>query len=121
MKNKLDELTIADQLDLDALFATYVRFRDADIRCGGLALACSVLDALDPPQRQWNGVHGMPTRRAQCDELYKGMTLTAWLEQVLSLRADRLRAQHRRELDAEAHAQVQAAEEAARTAAAGHG
>jgi hypothetical protein len=61
----------------------------------------------------------MPRSPAQVAELYGGMSFGIWVDQVIARRTAAIRARHVEELRADAHAEVQAAEQAARTAAGG--
>jgi hypothetical protein len=117
LKNKLDRIAMADKLDLNALFTAYVEVRDADARAGALNVHSSMLNTLEPPERNHIGVQPMP-HGAQVAELYKGLAFTAFLDHILAQRADRIRAQHRAELEAHAHKEIRAAEQAARDHAA---
>jgi hypothetical protein len=120
---KIIELAAADELDENVLLKGWIDMRDQDARCGALNVHSSMLDSLDPPQpNPRTGAYAMPAGRAACDELYtprNGWTFTSFVDRVLAQRADRIRAQHLEHLRAEAHAESQAAEQAARTAAAG--
>jgi hypothetical protein len=118
LKTKLDELALADKLDLNALFAAFVQLRDEDSRCGALNTHASMLNTLEPPERNHIGVQQMP-RGAQVAELYKGLSFAGFVDQVIARRADAIRGRHIDQLRGEAHKQVQAAEQAARTAAGG--
>jgi hypothetical protein len=118
LKTKLDQLAAADRLDLDKLFVAFVELRDDDARCGALNLHSSMLNSLEPPERNHIGVQPMP-RGAQVAELYKGMSFAGFIDQIVARRADAIRAQHTEQLRAQAHSDVQAAEQSARTAAAG--
>jgi hypothetical protein len=118
LKTKLDELAMADKLDLDKLFAAFIALRDDDARCGALNTHSSMLNTLEPPERNHIGVQPMP-RGAQVAELYKGLSFAGFVDQLVARRADAIRARHVEELRAQAHTQVQAAEQAARTAAGG--
>jgi hypothetical protein len=123
LKNRLDELAVSDDLDLNSLFKAWVDMRDTDAEAGALNQHSSMLDALQPPQPDpRTGAYAMPAGRAAVDELYgskNGWQFGAFVDLVLAQRADRIRAQHIAELRAEAHAEIQAAEQTARTAAAG--
>ncbi|MGO8937372.1 MAG: hypothetical protein ACLQLO_09645 [Mycobacterium sp.] len=121
LMNKVNQVAMADQIDLNLLFKSWVEMRDCDAQAGALNVHSSMLDSLDPPQKQWNGAHPMPAARAAVNELYtprNGWTFTSFVDRVLAQRADRIRAQHRAELEAQAHDEIQAAEQSARTAAA---
>lgn len=123
LKNRVDELATADKLDLNVLFKAWLEMRDFDAKAGALNQHSSMLDTLQPPQRQWNGAHPMPGRAA-VDELYtsrNGWTFTSFVDRVLAQRADRIRAHHVEELRAQSHKEVSAAEQQARDAAAAGG
>jgi hypothetical protein len=123
LHTKLTEMAAADDLELNGLFKAWVEMRDADAKAGALNQHSSMLDTLQPPQRQWNGAHPMPGRAA-VDELYtprNGWTFASFVDRVLAQRADRQRAKHVEELRAEAHKEVSAAEQQARDAAAAAG
>jgi hypothetical protein len=117
LKTKLDELATADKLDLNQLFAAFVKLSDADSRAGGLAVHASMLQTLEPEPRNHIGVQPMP-RGAQVAELYKGMSFGVFLDQLIGRRRDAIRAQHRAELETLAHKEISAAEQSARAAAA---
>lgn len=117
LKNKLDRIAMADKLDLNQLFTAFVELRDADARAGALNVHSSMLNTLEPQERNHIGVQPMP-RGAQVAELYKGLAFTAFIGHILAQRADRIRAQHRVELEAAAHREVRGAEQRAREAAA---
>jgi hypothetical protein len=122
LQTKLTEMAVAED-GLNALFKAWVEMRDADAKAGALNVHCSMLDTLQPPQRQWNGAYPMPSRAA-VDELYtprNGWTFSAFVDRVLAQRADRIRAHHVEELRAQSHKEVSAAEQQARDAAAAGG
>jgi hypothetical protein len=118
LKTKLDQLAAADKLDLNALFAAFVELADDDARCGALNTHASMLNTLEPPERNHIGVQQMP-RGAHVAELYKGLTFAGFVDQVITRRGDAIRGRHTDELRVVAHKEVSAAEQAARTAAAG--
>jgi hypothetical protein len=120
LKNKLDEIAMSDQLDIDAQFAAWVALRDPDAKAGAINVHSSMLDSLEGPRKNHIGAYEMP-RGAAVNELYtpaNGWTFTAFVDRVLALRADRIRAEHQAELQAEAAAEIAAGVDKARAAAA---
>jgi hypothetical protein len=115
-KAELDAAMVADPLDPIKLAAKLVALKDADARCGAVAAHAGRLDYLDPLPP--NAIGAPRARPVLCSEIYQQLTLWQVTDQAIAARADRIRAAHQAELQAEAAAEISAAVDNARAAAA---
>jgi hypothetical protein len=117
LKTRLDEACNADPLDPNAIWETFAALKDFDAKCGAMSAHAGRLDYLDP--RPPNPNSGAPQGRpAIVSEMYQHLTYARVLDQAIAARADRIRASHQSELQAEAAAEITAAVDKARAAAA---
>jgi hypothetical protein len=84
---------------------------------GAMAVVASAINKHKPANER--GVFPMPSHAAAVDEKYRGVSFAAFVDQVVARRADAIRGREIERLRAEATAAGDAAEQAARSAAAG--
>ena len=116
-RRRLDELAYAATVDLGKLFNQFLAFRQSDARCAALRNHAHRLNTIAPLGR--NHVGADQAHVIHCHSLYDRLTWGQYLEQVVTERTNRARAQHAAELESEASQKVTAAVEQARAAAAG--
>jgi hypothetical protein len=115
-KDKLDALAAAEKLDLRAIADAFVDLRDADARAGAQQSHGARLNHIDPIRPNFIGAP--QSRPPQVTPLYERTSFWAYLDSILTARYERIRSQRGDELRNAAHAEITAAVDNARAAAA---
>lgn len=116
LDTRLGQIAIAEKFSLDDLFAAWLDRSTADATCGGIAKVASVVTPNPGPNQR--GVYDMPVG-TRVSEKYRAESFAVFVDLIVQKRADRVRDAHIQSLRDGAAAAGEAAEQAARAAAAG--